>query len=125
MTGATGNIGRRVDHLIDLGANGIRPPTTNPAKAKTAGSVAAAIELFESQPFDLVMSDLGLPDGSGLDLIRQIHARRKVPAIALTGFGMEEDISRSREAGFDAHLTKPINFQKLEAALFKLLQEKP
>jgi len=42
VTGATGNIGRRVDHLIDLGANGIRPPTTNPSKAKTAGSVAAA-----------------------------------------------------------------------------------
>jgi len=42
VTGATGNIGGRVDHLIDLGANGIRSLTTNPAKAKTAGSVATA-----------------------------------------------------------------------------------
>ena len=68
--------------------------------------------------FDLIVSDIGLPDGSGLDLMRRVVARRgPVPAIALTGYGMEEDIRRSREAGFTAHLTKPIDFTKLEAMI--------
>ena len=59
-----------------------------------------------------------LPDGSGLELMRRAVALRgAVPAIALTGYGMEEDIRRSREAGYTAHLTKPIDFAKLEAMI--------
>ena len=84
----------------------------------TAGTVAEAVEAARSAAFGLIISDIGLPDGSGLDLIRQIVAiRGKVPAIALTGYGMEEDILRSREAGFTAHMTKPIDFIKLEAMI--------
>ena len=65
--------------------------------------------------FDLLISDIGLPDGSGLDLMRPAPAPSSaVTGIALSGFGMEDDLRKSREAGFDAHLTKPINFQTLE-----------
>jgi len=70
--------------------------------------------LATEQQFNLVVSDIGLPDGSGVDLIRQMRRHSSVPAIALTGFGTDRDINRYKEAGFDAHLTKPVNFQKLE-----------
>jgi CheY-like chemotaxis protein len=84
----------------------------------TAGTIAAALEVSEAGEFDLVVSDIGMPDGSGLDLMRRVVSRHgPVPAIALTGYGMEEDIRRSREAGFTAHLTKPIDFAKLEAMI--------
>ena len=81
----------------------------------TANSIASAYEAFEAGEFDLIVSDIGLPDGSGLELMRRVVALRgRVPAIALTGYGMEEDIQRSREAGFTAHMTKPIDFTKLK-----------
>jgi CheY-like chemotaxis protein len=56
------------------------------------------------------------------DLIRKVRETRKTPAIALTGFGMQEDVERAQNAGFDAHLTKPVNLQKLEATMWRLLQ---
>lgn len=81
-------------------------------------SVAGATQLFgDGNIFDLLLSDIGLPDGTGIDLIREIRKQHQLPAVALTGFGMEEDINRCREAGFNAHLTKPVSFQKLEALL--------
>ncbi len=76
-------------------------------------TVHEALTKYEAEVFDLVISDIGLPDGSGLDLMRIIQSRRPVSAIALSGFGMDEDIRRSREAGFHEHLTKPVNFSKL------------
>jgi PAS domain S-box-containing protein len=84
----------------------------------TAGTIAEALERERAGDFGLIVSDIGLPDGSGLELIKKVVARRgQVPAIALTGYGMEEDIQRSREAGFTAHMTKPIDFTKLEAMI--------
>ncbi|MDB5351002.1 MAG: domain S-box [Planctomycetota bacterium] len=84
----------------------------------TASTIADALEAERSGNFDLIVSDIGLPDGSGLDLMRRVVARRgPIPAIALTGYGMEEDIQRSREAGFTAHMTKPIDFAKLETMI--------
>ena len=79
----------------------------------TANSVEAALAVADAE-YDLIVSDIGLPDGTGLDLIRAIKLRRDVPAIALTGYGMESDIEQSRAAGFAAHLTKPIDFAKLD-----------
>jgi PAS domain S-box-containing protein len=81
---------------------------------QTCGTVAEAIKLASEQQFNLLLSDIGLPDGTGIDLIRQMRPHSAMPAIALTGFGMDRDIHRYKEAGFDAHLTKPVNFQKLE-----------
>jgi CheY-like chemotaxis protein len=84
-------------------------------QVEVADTIASASEAAETIGFDMVVSDIGLPDGSGLDLMRRITARRgRVPSIALTGYGTEEDIIRSREAGFSAHLTKPIDFAKLQ-----------
>ena len=84
----------------------------------TASTIASAYAAFLAAEFDLVVSDIGLPDGTGLDLMRRIVALRgRVPAIALTGYGMEEDILRSREAGFTAHMTKPIDFTKLQVMI--------
>jgi len=87
-------------------------------RVTAAGTVADAWVAFEGGEFDLIVSDIGLPDGTGLDLMRKVKSvRRVVPAIALTGYGMDEDIRRSREAGFTTHMTKPIDFTKLEAMI--------
>ena len=72
----------------------------------------------------LIVSDLGLPDGNGLDLIRAA-AKGHRPAIALSGFGMGSDVQASREAGFDLHLTKPVDFDVLLGALRALNSPHP
>jgi PAS domain S-box-containing protein len=85
-----------------------------------AGSLAEGIERTSSY-IDLVISDLGLPDGNGLDLMRQVRARGPIPGIALSGFGMEDDLRKSREAGFAMHLTKPVDFPTLEGAIRRVV----
>jgi CheY-like chemotaxis protein len=83
----------------------------------TAASVAEARALAH-QSFQLLISDLGLPDGDGWDLIKELQAQnRQLQGIALTGFGMDKDIARSREAGFASHLVKPVRIESLEKAL--------
>ena len=88
---------------------------------QTADTVASALQVADAAPFDLIISDIGLPDGSGFDLIRQLLARRPVKGIALSGFGMEEDVRLSKEAGFAEHLVKPVNLQQLEAAVKRVV----
>ncbi len=83
----------------------------------TADGVAAGLEAAQSRPFDLIISDLGLPDGSGLDLMREIKQRYGLKGIALSGFGMDTDLHDSSEAGFDCHLVKPVPLEELEAAV--------
>jgi two-component system CheB/CheR fusion protein len=88
---------------------------------RTADTVASALSAVSSDAYDLIISDIGLPDGSGLDLMRQVLARGgPVQGIALSGFGMEEDVRRSMAAGFQSHLTKPVNIDRLEAAVQRL-----
>lgn len=83
-----------------------------------AGDVATGLELAGQQTFDLLLSDLGLPDGSGHDLMRQLRARgHQFPGIALSGYGQEDDIQRSREAGFSVHLTKPASREAVVEAV--------
>jgi PAS domain S-box-containing protein len=75
---------------------------------ETAGDVATALEVAGQHDFDLLLSDLGLPDGSGHDLLCRLRERGyRFPGIALSGYGREDDVRRSYEAGFAAHLTKP------------------
>jgi len=62
----------------------------------------------------VLISDLGLPDGSGIDLMRTLNSERQLLGIALTGFGMEDDIRKSHDAGFKHHLVKPIDLNKLD-----------
>ncbi len=77
------------------------------------GSLAEAQGEFQPGKFDLVISDLGLPDGCGLDLMREIRDCCDTPSIALSGFGMPEDVRRMTDAGFSAHLIKPIKLDQL------------
>ncbi len=80
-------------------------------------SVAQALAAVEAQVFDLMISDIGLPDGTGYDLLRQVRPRYPFSAIALTGFGMDDDVKQAEEAGFVAHLTKPVSFEQLEVTI--------
>ena len=92
----------------------------------SAADVATALRLAQEQPFDLLLSDLGLPDGSGLDLLHQLRAQgHTFPAIALSGFGRDQDIQQSRAAGFLTHLTKPVSLPKLADALAKVIHSRP
>jgi PAS domain S-box-containing protein len=88
-------------------------------RVTVAHSVAAGLAAAERTGggIDLVLSDLGLPDGTGLDLMAELHGRYGVKGIALSGYGMEEDVRRSLEAGFERHLTKPVNLQALQSAI--------
>lgn len=84
-----------------------------------AGTGADALALLESAgPVDAVISDLGLPDRNGFELLAAIRALQpNVPAIALSGYGMDEDVKRAKDAGFTAHLVKPVPFDQLRAIL--------
>ena len=83
----------------------------------SAASLAAARNQAAQEKFDLLISDIGLPDGSGLDLMKEMQGQGDVRGVALTGYGMEEDVARSRAAGFRVHLTKPILARSLDRAL--------
>src|SRR5437762_2830131 len=86
-----------------------------------AHSAEQAVEKSHEQDFDLLISDIGLPDRSGYDLMRELRESKRLPGIALSGFGTEHDVSKARAAGFAEHLTKPINFEQLEEAIQNLL----
>ena len=86
----------------------------------SAENMTEALRISEAQPFDLLLSDIGLPDGSGLELIRRIRQTREVNAIAVSGYGMDEDIRRSQEAGFFEHLTKPISLDRLQEVIDRI-----
>lgn len=83
-------------------------------------SVQAAVDVAARESFDLVLSDLGLPDGDGYQVMRRISTLQKVPGIAMSGYGMEADVQRSRDAGFAEHLTKPVQFAALKRAITRL-----
>jgi PAS domain S-box-containing protein len=89
-------------------------------KVSTAESGESALKLMETERFDALISDIGLPDTSGYEVVREAKRRQPVQGIALSGFGMEEDVRRSLEAGFDYHLTKPVEFQELRTLLQKI-----
>ncbi|HEY4757101.1 MAG TPA: ATP-binding protein, partial [Chthoniobacterales bacterium] len=83
----------------------------------TASTVKDALTLASENVFDFVISDLGLPDGNGIDLMVHLRADYGLRGIALTGYGMAEDLARTEQAGFLAHLVKPINFDQLHDVL--------
>ena len=83
--------------------------------------VRSAMEAAVRNKFDLLISDIALPDGTGIDLMMQVRAIANVPGIAISGFGNNGDIERSLQAGFSEHLIKPIKLDKLEAAIERTL----
>ncbi len=89
---------------------------------RTATSAADALALAEQHPFDILISDLGLPDMTGYELMQKIKARSGARGIAMSGYGTEDDIKKGEEAGFSAHLTKPVNFHQLEQSIRRVAQ---
>ena len=81
---------------------------------QSALNFQSALDLSAKEEFDVLISDLALPDGNGIDLMQTLQSTRPLLGIALTGFGMEDDIRKCREAGFQHHLVKPIDLNKLD-----------
>jgi CheY-like chemotaxis protein len=82
-----------------------------------ANSVASAVAVLTREQFDVIVSDIGLPDGNGIPLIYAVREFCHAPAIALTGYGNREDIERCLRAGFNRHLTKPVSFETLRQTM--------
>ena len=89
-----------------------------------AHSADQAVEKARQENFDLLISDIGLPDRTGYELMSELRQSKGLPGIALSGFGTEADVNKARDAGFGEHLTKPINFERLEQAIRRLLESK-
>ncbi len=83
----------------------------------TANCVKAALEEASKEPFEILVSDIGLPDGTGLEIMRYVNDRYHAHGIAISGFGTDDDIRQSHDAGFGEHLVKPVNTQDLSAAI--------
>ncbi|MDB6148690.1 MAG: sensor hybrid histidine kinase [Chthoniobacter sp.] len=82
-----------------------------------ARTKAEGLALAAGNPFDVVISDLGLPDGTGFELMRELKQRHGLTGIALSGYGMETDVAMSEDSGFALHLTKPVDVERLDTAL--------
>jgi signal transduction histidine kinase len=90
---------------------------------EAAHDCAMAVEKAKTFPFDVLVTDIGLPDGNGVDLFQRLKSlpgRADLPGIALSGFGMDEDLARSQAAGFAEHLTKPVDFATLDRCLTRI-----
>ncbi|MND87739.1 Autoinducer 2 sensor kinase/phosphatase LuxQ [compost metagenome] len=97
------------------------------AIVSSAAVSSDGLALARSEVFDLMLLDIGMPDMDGHELMRQIRKdslNQKTPAIALTGYGREEDVARAAQSGFDRHLSKPISLEALIDAALKLIQAK-
>ena len=88
-----------------------------------AANLSSALEAVSRDGFDLLISDLGLPDGNGRDLMRQARRTAQIRGIALSGYGMESDVRASIEAGFSEHLTKPVNIVQLQEAIRRVMAD--
>jgi len=93
-------------------------------EVRPANSLRTALAAAENGGYDLILSDLELGDGTGLDLLRSMGPGRSVPAIALTGYGSEEDQQMCLDAGFETHLIKPIEIGQLDQAIRSIIQKK-
>jgi CheY-like chemotaxis protein len=92
-------------------------------EVRPANSVRTALAAAEAERYDLIVSDLELGDGTGLDLLSSLGPRRSVPAIALTGYGSEEDRRMCLEAGFEMHIVKPVETRQLSEAIRSVIHK--
>jgi DNA-binding response OmpR family regulator len=94
-------------------------------EVSAAGSVAEARANAQGRHLDLLISDIGLPDGGGCELLKELRIGQPgLTGIALSGYGMEEDVARSRVAGFSEHIIKPVSIDALDAAIAAALRER-
>jgi signal transduction histidine kinase/DNA-binding response OmpR family regulator len=84
---------------------------------QSAHSVKAALAAAAQEQFDVLVSDIGLPDGSGIELMEKLKGDHPIFGIALTGFGMEDDLRKSHDVGFNHHLVKPVDLNRLDALI--------
>ena len=75
------------------------------------------MKMIAAKKFDVLLTDIALPDGSGYEVASQAKEKQQVKSVALTGFDRAEDIRRGKDAGFDFYLTKPIDFAELRSVL--------
>lgn len=94
---------------------------------RTAASISECLSIAGDYEFDMLISDIGLPDGRGTELLDKLHTvhGKRPPAIAMSGFGMDDDVERSQQAGFTEHLTKPVEFSALQQAIARLASRRP
>ena len=94
-------------------------------RVRHVGRVDAALELLADEPFDLLLSDVGLPDRPGYELMEMVKKTYGIPGIAMTGYAMEHDVRTCQEAGFSEHLVKPVDLQLLKQAIQRVLNDTP
>jgi len=121
-TGVSNNLGKSLRILVVEDHGGTlqalsRLLTHFGHEISVAEGAQSAQEIIDSKEFDVVLCDIALPDGDGYHLIAEVKRKRPVKAVAITGFGTEEDIRRGKEAGFDFHLVKPVDFHELRTVL--------
>jgi CheY-like chemotaxis protein len=93
-------------------------------EVSVAHNVSDALRLVEQQSFDLLLSDIALPDGNGSDLLQHLREHgHSFPGIAVSGYGMEDDIARNYAARFHAHLTKPFSPRHLQSVIDQVLDK--
>jgi two-component system CheB/CheR fusion protein len=96
------------------------------AQVQTARSGLEALALAENERYDLVLSDISMPEMDGYQLLRKLRMlplMRNVPVLALTGFGRLIDVNRAKHEGFAEHFTKPLDVDKLLAAVKELTKD--
>lgn len=82
-----------------------------------ARTVEEAREALDGQRFDLLLCDIGLPDGFGYELLREYRGHKHMAAVAVSGYGAKADVRRAHEAGFCLHVRKPITAETLDTAI--------
>ena len=92
-------------------------------EVRPANSLRTALAAAAHEGYDLIVSDLELGDGTGLELLSSLGPGRSVPAIALTGYGSEEDRKMCLEAGFEMHIVKPVQTRQLSEAIRSIIQK--
>jgi CheY-like chemotaxis protein len=121
-TRATYNSGKRLRILVVLYHNDTLQALSRLLshfghEISLADTAQSALNTIDSKEFDVVLCDIALPDGNGYDVVAEAKRKRPVKAVALTGFSTTDDIKRGEQAGFDFHLTKPVDFHELRAVL--------
>jgi CheY-like chemotaxis protein len=89
---------------------------------RTANSAADAREMVASESFDVMLSDLGLPDENGYELMSWIRQNHPTKGIAMSGHGLDDDLRRSRDAGFSEHVVKPVDVLKLDQVIRRVVE---
>jgi two-component system CheB/CheR fusion protein len=93
-------------------------------EVRNADGYRSAMAAAAAERFDLLLCDIGLPDGNGCDLLRELRASCGLDGIAVSGHVRPEDINRSQKAGFLIHLTKPVVFEQLKSAVEDAVQRR-